>query len=49
MTNVSSNADIRDFNWHDTNDTAEVEIRIVAPQTEPPGIKQANVTFEAWI
>jgi len=47
MTNVSSRKDIVGLDWHNANDTAEIDINITAPLGEPQGIKTSNVTLSA--
>jgi hypothetical protein len=45
ITNVSTNIDIVNFDWHNISDTAEADILIRVPGEEPAGQKNSSVTF----
>ena len=36
---------IRQLDWHDTSDTAEIDVYVRSPVDEPPGPKSANIRF----
>ncbi|MCD6589673.1 hypothetical protein J7K74_00605, partial [Candidatus Woesearchaeota archaeon] len=36
---------IKQLDWHDTSDTAEIDVYVKSPLDEPPGSKNANITF----
>jgi hypothetical protein len=38
---------IVDLNYEDTNDTAQIELRVRVPSDESPGVKTATLVFEA--
>ena len=48
--NLTANNDsiIKQLNYSDSNDSAQVDIRIKVPPTEPPGTKNAQVLF-TWV
>jgi hypothetical protein len=47
VTNISSTPNIVDLDWHNTTDSARVDIKVWMPQTEPAGKKNSTVTFTA--
>ncbi|MBW2968562.1 hypothetical protein KY314_00380, partial [Candidatus Woesearchaeota archaeon] len=45
MTSTSSNIDTARLDWHNLNDTAELDINVTVPATEPTGTKQSIITI----
>ena len=49
MTNVTGRRDIINLNYTDSNDTAKIDLFVAAPEDEPAGYKQSNITFEVIV
>jgi len=45
MTSTSSNIDTAELDWHNLNDTAELDINVTVPATEPTGTKNSIITI----
>lgn len=45
VTNVSTTKDIVDLNWTNAKDDAKIDVQIVTPTDEPPGVKNSTFTF----
>lgn len=45
MTNVSSRIDTALLDWHNLNDTAEIDINVTVPAREPKGAKSSLITI----
>jgi len=45
MSNASSRIDTVDLDWHNINDTAEIDINVTVPAHEPKGTKSSLITI----